>query len=70
LDLTLSKDDDNNFCIFIQDQIGGSGIEAFGSTPEEAANAAASYISDYFYLNEDEEDDEEYYEDDEEDYGE
>ena len=65
LDLTLSKDDNNDFCVFIQDHIGGSELEAFGSTPEEAANEAAKYIADYFYVNEDdnyvnEDDDEEY----------
>ena len=57
LDLVLSKDDNNDFCVFIQDHIGGSGLEAFGSTPEEAANAAAEYIADYFYPKEDDEDD-------------
>ena len=37
------------FGIWLSDDIGGSGIEATGETPEEAANNIASYIADYFY---------------------
>ena len=42
----------NGFGIWLSDNIGGSGIEAVGETPEEAAKNIASYIADYFYEEE------------------
>ena len=60
LDLTLYVDK-YGFNVWIQDHEGGSGLEALGKTPEEAADNAASYICDYFYKrDEDDEDDEDY----------
>lgn len=50
LSLELYRDE-NGFGIWLSDDLGGSGIEATGSTPEEAANNIASYIADYFYEN-------------------
>lgn len=48
LSLELYRDG-NTFGICINDNSGGSGIEATGETPDEAANNIASYIADYFY---------------------
>jgi len=42
----------NRFGIWLADNFGGSGIEAVGDTPEEAAKNIASYIADYFYEKE------------------
>ena len=39
----------NGFGIWLSDDVGGSGIEVVGNTPEEAANNIAPYIADYFY---------------------
>jgi hypothetical protein len=50
LSLELYRDGDG-FGIWLSDNMGGSGIEATGATPEEAANNMASYIADYFYDN-------------------
>lgn len=66
LDLTLYVDKNGQFNVWIQDHEGGSGLEALGNTPEEAADNAASYICDYFYKrDEDDEDYDEDYDDDE-----
>lgn len=48
LSVELYRDGDA-FGIWLADDFGGSGIEATGSTPEEAANNIAAYIADYFY---------------------
>lgn len=37
------------FGVWLDDNMGGSGIEVFGNTPEEAANNIADYVADYFY---------------------
>ena len=39
----------NGFTIWLGDDLGGSGIEVTGSTPQEAANKIAPYVADYFY---------------------
>ena len=62
LSLNLYRDGDG-FGIWLSDDFGGSGIEATGNTPEEAADNIASYIADYFY----EHDDEDEYDDEDED---
>ena len=62
LSLNLYRDGDG-FGIWLSDDFGGSGIEATGNTPEEAADNIASYIADYFY----EHDDEDKYDDEDED---
>lgn len=48
-----------NFCAWLSDNMGGSGIEAVGETPEKLADNLSPYIADYFYEESDEEDDEE-----------
>ena len=48
LSLELYRNGDG-FGIWLSDDFGGSGIEATGTTPQEAANNIASYIADYFY---------------------
>jgi len=58
LDVELYRNGDL-FCAYIGDNNGGSGIEASGATPEEAANNLAPYIADYFYESETSEDDDE-----------
>ncbi len=50
LSLELYRNGDT-FGIWLSDNMGGSGIEIEGKTPEEAANKIAPYISDYFYNN-------------------
>lgn len=74
ISLNLYRDGDG-FGIWLSDDFGGSGIEATGNTPEEAANNIASYIADYFYEHDDEdeeeiddEDEEEYDDEEEEEY--
>jgi len=57
LSLNLYRDGDG-FGIWLSDDFGGSGIEATGNTPEEAADNIASYIADYFYEIDDEDEDE------------
>jgi hypothetical protein len=58
ISIELYRDGDK-FSAYLSDDIGGSGIEASGATPEEAANNLAPYIADYFYESETEEDDDE-----------
>lgn len=48
LSLELYRND-FGFGIWLSDNQGGSGIEASGNTPEEAAQDIAKYIADYFY---------------------
>lgn len=48
LSLTLYRDGDG-FGIWLSDDMGGSGIEVEGKTPEEAANKITPYVTDYFY---------------------
>lgn len=48
-----------NFCAWLADDMGGSGIEAVGETPEKLADNLSPYIADYFYEESDEEDNEE-----------
>ena len=44
-----------NFCAWLSDDMGGSGIEAVGETPEKLADNLSPYIADYFYEESDEE---------------
>jgi len=48
-----------DFCAWLSDNVGGSGIEAVGETPEKLADKLSPYIADYFYEESDEEDGEE-----------
>ena len=58
ISLNLYRDGDG-FGIWLSDDFGGSGIEATGNTPEEAADNIASYIADYFYEHDDEDEEDE-----------
>ena len=52
LDLELYHEpgkNSGNWCIWIGDRIGGSGIDVKGSTKEECAEEAAKYLVDYLY---------------------
>jgi hypothetical protein len=52
VELYIDKD---LFCAYISDNMGGSGIEVSGSTPQELADNLSPYIADYFYENDEEE---------------
>lgn len=41
--------ENGKFGIYLSDNVGGSGIDVKGETPEEAAENIAPYIADYFY---------------------
>ena len=61
-DVNLSVElyrDGENFCAWLADDMGGSGIEAVGETPEKLADNLSPYIADYFYEESDEEEVEE-----------
>jgi len=47
--------ENGEYCIYLGDNNGGSGITVTGSTPEEAAENIKPYIADYFYNNDEEE---------------
>lgn len=51
LDVELYRNGDL-FCGYISDNIGGSGIDVKGDTPQQLAEKLAPYIADYFYENE------------------
>ena len=61
-DVNLSVElyrDGENFCAWLGDDMGGSGIKAVGETPEKLADNLSPYIADYFYEESDEEEVEE-----------
>ena len=52
IEIELYKEGDA-FMAYISDDMGGSGIEASGSTEDELAENIKEYVSDYIYDMED-----------------
>ena len=57
LSIELYKEGEQ-YCAYLSDNMGGSGISAEGSTPQECVELLAPHIEEYFYPREEEESEE------------